>query len=84
MRKLLPRRRERDALRGRIAEVADARGRLDERVAAQQDELDDLRARVRARLAVAENERGGAPFEPAVADEEVELELLRRARPEEA
>jgi phage shock protein A len=80
IRRLLSRRTEVKALAARIAEHA-AEGRtLAERVEAQQTQLDALRSRVRAELA---RETPGPDTlawggEPVVADEEVELELMRR------
>jgi phage shock protein A len=79
VRRLLP---ERDALRGlraRSEEIRADRARIAERLEEQERELEELRSRVRARLAVEAREEPRAPFaDPAVADEEVELELLRR------
>jgi phage shock protein A len=80
IRRLLPRRAEVKALVARIAErAAEAQG-LAERVELQQGQLDALRARVRAELAreapgIDASSWGG---EAMVADEEVELELMRR------
>jgi phage shock protein A len=82
IRRLLPRRGEAASLRRRAGEIAEERGRLEQRAARQETELEELRARARARLAeeVAAPEAG--PDAAAVADEEVEMELLRRARAE--
>jgi phage shock protein A len=80
LRRLLPHRTEAKALAARIAERS-AEGRtLGERVEAQQAELEALRTRVRAELArdPAEADAFAPAGERAVADEEVELELLRR------
>jgi len=79
IKRLLPRRAEVKALATRIVERA-AEGRaLVGRVEEQQQRLDALRARVRAELA---RETAGDEAlswaEPAVADEEIELELMRR------
>ena len=79
IRRLLPRRAEVKALKARIVERA-AEGRaLAERVEEQQQRLETLRARVRAEAA-RETAGDDAPTwaEPPVADEEVELELMRR------
>lgn len=80
VRRLLPKRRALTELRARTAEIEEARARLREKLEAQEQELDALQRRVRARLAA---ERQGEPpgacwNETPVADEEVELELMRR------
>ena len=79
-RRLLARQRTVDALRAQLAERADEEAALAERVEAQQAQFESLRARVRAELArrTEAYEPGAWTCEPAVADEEVELELLRR------
>jgi phage shock protein A len=78
IRKLLPLRAERAELEREAASLAVSRSALAERLAAQEIELEELRARVRARLA----ERPAPPGEdggrPPADDAEVELELLRR------
>jgi phage shock protein A len=80
IRRLLPRRAEAKALAARIAERAEEARTLGERVEAQQRRLDALRTRVRTELA---REAAGPDLafpggDPGVADEEVELELIRR------
>jgi len=82
IRRLLPRRREIDALRGQIdVRAAEARA-VAERLEQQQAQFDALRARVRVELT--HGPEGAPPAawaaDPVVADEEVELELLRRRR----
>jgi phage shock protein A len=79
IRRLLPRRAEVKALLTRIGERAAEARALEERVELQQKQLDALRVRVRGELA-REACAPDAPWagEPAVADEEVELELMRR------
>ena len=79
IKRLLPRRAEVKALGTRILERA-AEGRaLAERVEEQQQRLDALRARVRAELArETAGDDASSWAEPTVADEEVELELMRR------
>lgn len=83
IRRLLPLRAERAALEREAASLAASRSALAERLAAQELELDELRARVRARLAGgvrpagARDDLGPAPVDEA----EVELELLRRRGP---
>jgi phage shock protein A len=82
IRRLLPRRSEAKAASARLAELA-ARSRiLAERLAEQESQFESLRTRIRAELA-REPEVGtpcGWQAEPVVAEEEVELELLRRRR----
>ncbi len=80
IRRLLSCRHETKALGVRLAEREEEARALGERVEAQQAKLETLRTRVRAELA-----REASAEEPAawhadapVADEEVELELLRR------
>jgi len=80
LRRLLP---ERDLLRRareRGASLEQGRARLEERLIAQEAELEELRRRVRARLAREREEPDdeAAAQLAAVADEEIELELLRR------
>jgi phage shock protein A len=80
IRRLLPKRAEVKALVARIAERAAEAQALAERVEVQQGQLDALRARVRTELAREAREPDAPPWagEPPVADEEVELELMRR------
>jgi phage shock protein A len=79
VRRLLPRRSQLAALAARIAELRTTRGLLAERLAEQERELEDLRARSRARLAEFEqSDASEPPVERGVADEEIDLELLRR------
>lgn len=80
IRRLIPRRNEVTALRAQIEQRSAEGQSLAERVAAQQAQFDSLRTRVRAELA-RESEVGAAspwPCEAVVADEEVEIELMRR------
>jgi phage shock protein A len=80
IRRLLPRRNETRALHARLEELGTNGRSLAERLSEQEKQLDLLRVRVRAEL-LREPERG-VPVawlaEPPVAEEEVELELLRR------
>ncbi len=79
VRKLLPLRRAAESARRRIAELDEQRARLAETLAVQERQLDELRAQVRSRIAAASAAEGDAFARPApAADEEVELELLRR------
>lgn len=79
--RLLPLRGTRRELQARIAEVADSRERLGEKIAEQEEEFEELRSRVQARLAELHHERTVELVpERRVADEEIELELLRRTR----
>lgn len=83
IRRLLARRTEAAALAAQLAQRdAEAQG-LAERLAAQEAQLDALRLRVRAELARERevDDRSGWHGDAAVADEEVELELLRRRQP---
>jgi phage shock protein A len=82
IRRLIPLRSQLEAL-GAHAEQRRAEGQaLAERVAEQEKQFEMLRTRVRAELALA-SEAGCAPLMPRpgfVADEEVEIELMRRRR----
>jgi phage shock protein A len=79
VRKLLPKRRALEQLRQRGAEIGEERQRLQGRLDAQDAELEQLKRQVRARLAADRDpETGGSVAELPAADEEVELELLRR------
>jgi phage shock protein A len=79
LRRLLPKRRALEQLRRRGAEITDEQQRLAERLAAQEAELEELRRRVRARLAAEHDTSACGPVaELPAADEEIELELLRR------
>jgi phage shock protein A len=82
VRRLLPRRGEAQALRTRIEERSAEESALLERVEIQRQQLETLRARVRSELARESQTSAPRPWprEAAVADEEVELELLRRRR----
>jgi len=70
-----------NALHERIDDLGKAREQLAERLSEQERELDGLRGRARSALA---RERAGLADEVCtaseVADEEVEMELLRRRR----
>ena len=85
VRRLLPRRRAVEDLRRRIAEVGEERARLVQKLEEQEREFAALQRRVRARLAAIHDEDTARAIvsETPVADEEVELELLRRrSRPQ--
>ena len=80
IRKLLPKRGEVVALRARIDEIRAERERLAPKLEAQEAEFETLRGRVREQLdadahATASTAAGG---EWRAAEEEVEMELLRR------
>ena len=78
LRRLLPLREAARERRLRLAGLREDRVRLVERLEAQEAELDALRSRARAGLA-AEATPEPAPLAPGtVAEEQVELELLRR------
>lgn len=81
IRKLLPLRAEGAALAREAASLAASRAALAERLAAQEGELEELRARVRARLAEGPGCAGAPGTPPPVDEAEVELELLRRRGP---
>lgn len=80
IRRLLPRRSELAALRTRLAELAADEAALAERLAEQERQLETLRTRVRVELARGAHGEicGERLVAPIVADEEVELELMRR------
>jgi phage shock protein A len=80
IRRFLPRRAELKALAAQIARHEEEARVLAERIETQQAQLDALRVRVRAEVARERDETGAATWvvEPVVADEEVELELMRR------
>jgi len=82
LRRLLPKRRAAESLRQRRAQCDDERRRLAEKLEAQEVLLEELRRRVRARLAEssAAEARGALVVEVPAAEEEIELELLRRRR----
>jgi phage shock protein A len=80
IRRVIPERRELVALEAQIAEVDETRAKLAERLGEQEQQFEALRHRARAHLAEATRREGDLQGlgEPVVADEEVELELLRR------
>jgi phage shock protein A len=80
IRRMIPERREFAALEAQIAEVGETRAKLAERLQEQECEFETLRQRARTHLAEASRSDGDleGTLPPAVADEEVELELLRR------
>ena len=78
IRKIIPRRREITTLGARIAEIVEERERLAERLETQEAEFEALRRRARTHLASqARDDRPGDPLADLVADEEIEIELLR-------
>ncbi|MGH0033197.1 MAG: PspA/IM30 family protein [Myxococcota bacterium] len=79
LRKLLPKRRALEQLTQRAAEVQEERARLAAKLEEQEAELEELARQVRLRLAAdRESEQADAAPERPAADEEIELELLRR------
>jgi phage shock protein A len=80
LRRLLPKRRAADELRRRTAEIVELRTRVLARLESQEREFEDLQRRVRARLAALRDEDSARALiaETPVAEEEVEIELLRR------
>lgn len=80
IRRLLPVREANRGVKAKIAEVAASRDRVAERLAEQEAEFEELERRVQTHLAEERHERQTPPPpERSVADEEVELELLRRS-----
>lgn len=84
IRRLIPRRNEAAALRAQLEQRDGEIQALAERVAAQQAQFEALRVRVRAELARASACAPAAAWqaEAPVADEDVELELMRRRQAE--
>lgn len=81
LRKLLPVKDAGREARARIAELGARRDRLGERLGQQEAEFEELKLRVEARLAEVREKESAAPAPaPRVADEEIEIELLRRMR----
>ena len=82
IRRLLPRRSAVTALRAALEERVRQAGALAERLQDQEAQFEALRTRVRAELARGAEavDLPGWMAEPVVADEEVELELMRRRR----
>ena len=82
IRRLLPRRTESGALRAQIAQRAAETSVLAEKVERQQTQLESLRTRARAELARGCEVVDDPPWrhQPTVAEEDVELELMRRRR----
>jgi phage shock protein A len=80
LRRLLPRQRAALDVRHRIAEIDERRQRLALKLASQEREYEELQRQVRTRLAAAREEEKGAVWcgPEVAADEEVEIELLRR------
>jgi phage shock protein A len=77
IRRLLPKRRELEALTTARGQVREARTRLAAKLDEQEREFEELRERVQARSHEARHP-ADAPGIPSVSDEEIELELLRR------
>ncbi len=81
VRRLIPVRETSRDVKARIARAAVRHERISECLASQELQFEDLKQGVEARLAEACQERARPPAtERSVADEEVELELLRRTR----
>ena len=80
IRKLLPHRKQLEALAGQLGPRELERRELEAKLEEQAEQFESLKTRVRAELRAraAEPEGRGWLGEPPVADEEVELELLRR------
>ena len=85
LRRLLPRRRALGELRERAARLHERRGRLQQKLDAQAEQLEVLRARSRARLSeLHDAESRDRVSEAPVEEAEVEIELLRRRSASEA
>jgi phage shock protein A len=80
IRRLLPRRAQAKALRDELQQRRAEAETLTARLATQEEQLETLRTRVRAALAhdAEGNVTCAWPSEPCVADEDVEIELMRR------
>jgi phage shock protein A len=80
IRRLLPRRAAAKLLEAQIAQRDQERTGLEERLRGQEEQLEALKARVRGELArrAAADQSPTWLSEPTVAEEEVELELMRR------
>lgn len=83
VRRLLPERHELGNLDTQIEEIISAREKLEQRLEEQEEAFQALRSRARTQLARAArpaeaDDPFGAPDLTGIADEEVELELLRR------
>ncbi len=80
IRRVIPERKEQSALEAQIAEVQETRAKVAERLEEQEGQFEALRQRARTHLADAARGESdlASLIEPGVADEEVELELLRR------
>jgi phage shock protein A len=79
VRRLLPKREALHELLARGKQLDEQRAQLEERLREQEEQLALLRPRVRAELASAVREPELALADAIASDEEVELELLRRA-----
>lgn len=84
IKRLLPLQQRRRRIEQRLEEIHEECESLAETLARQKTEFENLRARVRGYLAQAgSSTESGEPFsEPFVADEEIEIELLRRRQQE--
>lgn len=80
IRRLLPRRDEAAALQSQLEQRRKQIEALAQRIAEQESQFESLEVRVRAELAAGRESSDAPPWlgETAVADEEVEIELMRR------
>jgi len=80
IRKLIPIQRELAALASRSKELCDERRRVRDRLTRQEADFEQLQARIHAQLAAPQPplDPEFEPLRDVVADEEVEMELLRR------
>jgi phage shock protein A len=78
LRRVLPLRRDREALAAALADAREERGRLAEQLTAHERAFEELRTQVRARLAAPGTALGELGGSAVPDDEEIEIELLRR------
>ncbi len=86
LRRLLTLRKRERALRSEVATRVAERESLEEKLRDQEQRYEELRSRVRAELTRPQPEAVGEDWlaEPSIADEQVELELMRRMAEREA
>lgn len=84
LRRVLTQRARERALRGELDARVAERESLEARLREQELRFEELRSRVRSELLRPDEDEPEWPGPPVVADEQVELELMRRKRGEEA
>jgi len=81
IKKILPLRRDKAAVEGRLADIEAEMKEITDVVGTQEAELEELKAKVRAHLAaIPANDTDPVLSPGPVADEEIEIELLHRRR----